>query len=1451
VTRTIKKSAIPLTGYVYQNLAGLGVLCDWIEDPTLYRWVVFECDEEDGHYQGLDDVVAQRPDGSMVLIQVKFTVDADDENNLLSWNWLLQHRPKGKSLVQKWEHAFSESGSRGPVDAYLLTNRRPDREFKTCLSREGDAVDLAKVPPEVLERLSKQVGSEQLQLFFSGFRFQHSRENYRALERTTLDRFVPRHTSMYGWLLLRHEAIYWASHIAAPPPEGRITLSYLRGLLNQSRPKPLEQGFRVPLHYEPPNTVFFDTFINRVAQTPDRPLILWGSPGQGKSTFLSYMCGELDRRGVPYIRHHYFLALGDTEDRFTLASVANSLMAQIEAKHSKYVEGLSTQPEHLRKWISACAQGYGEHNKPFVVVIDGLDHVWREHDGNKAPLDSLFAQLFPLPENLVLVMGSQRVDPSHLPQNFIDHVMPSDWIELPRMSIASTVRWLQTMFNAQRFELLHSPEDPDKAITNIAQAFHDVSDGHPLILTYSFEQLIRNHRQFGSREVREHVTQTDGDIGRYYTALWHRLTFDARDALHLLADSGFVWPINGLEECLSIRGGILHREIGHLVHVTEAGIMAFHGSLLVFAASQSDHCASLGSTLSKVIEWLAKRAPPFHKWGWLWLYQARAGNQVPLLANPSRNWAVDSIALGYPTKQLVAILEAAEKIAFSSNDFAKAIRLRWLETEILNGPEFQIADFRRVTRCAFELGSDDYPSRLMAAHSYVADEYDLYLLALFALARGNPEAAQDYQKQLRARINDKAEAGAYKNLDFEQAILRYLDLSARTRVYNPETIASNIQRLGSQWREFLAAFTERLGSEGELSKLVELHSQPGWEVSQKGSIELEIIRTSGRTIAAIECWPEYSSFVHHPIVACWTKLYGHKSTEWKFACRSPDTSSLSYDLQLRQIEGHLYDVFFQSLAQALCEGPTLEFESLKPNQMWLEAARKELLAAAAQIAVTLRRGEPVPFSRVYRLTESVKQPKFHDAHSERVSFRRALLSIASDLFVLSMRRSGQDCIPDDDWKGAKASNYFVVDQWINAAESARVPPLSKVSAERLIADQLDATAGSITPFNERVEKYLDLCEFAQLINVHGQAQELLRRAVDCIVGYGWRKNDKLYDTMAAVEALASARPTEACDLLKRLSPIATEISEMTEDDAFRPFQLAPLVLKVMPSRFPALYGQWLEQSDWYYAEHSLKPLLESLDLNAPIAGLLANTIWDPVGIAALRENKRSTPSAIGRTILINASRFGYAPEQLPVEREYSSNIESEEPLDSSVYGANDLNRLITDAGGSRSSAQVALLEWFDRSVQSGDGLTALRALEEHRADDSWLSPVAVLFDKAFHESLKLEGKKAAYKWLVTAHINRQGWDRFYDDETHARFDLIARYYPKIWRDFVHGTSKSPYRSSLGLVIPTTRLVELMIKVGELDDAVAVTEAMVDSVVESFSDQPLRMPAWLGVESPHA
>ena len=188
-SRVIKRTAIPLSGYVYQNFVGLGLLCDWLDDPGLFDWVQFEADDDEIP-QGLDDLVAQRTDGTFVLLQVKFTVDSQDSRNALTWGWLLDHKPKGRSLLQKWCDALFEIGAERVHTAALITNRVPSREFEGTIDASSSRVKLDSVDAAVRTQILQQLGGEgRARAFFDRFEYRHSYQGAEALERTVVDRF--------------------------------------------------------------------------------------------------------------------------------------------------------------------------------------------------------------------------------------------------------------------------------------------------------------------------------------------------------------------------------------------------------------------------------------------------------------------------------------------------------------------------------------------------------------------------------------------------------------------------------------------------------------------------------------------------------------------------------------------------------------------------------------------------------------------------------------------------------------------------------------------------------------------------------------------------------------------------------------------------------------------------------------------------------------------------------------------------------------------------------------------------------------------------------------------------------------------------------------------------------------------------------------------------------------
>src|SRR5215216_6339646 len=93
----------------YQDLIACEVLVDWLGHSDRYIWARVEADEA----MFLDDVVAMRADGRLIVRQVKFSTNPEGEDDPLIWEKLLAE-PPGKSartrmsLLEKWAASLRE-----------------------------------------------------------------------------------------------------------------------------------------------------------------------------------------------------------------------------------------------------------------------------------------------------------------------------------------------------------------------------------------------------------------------------------------------------------------------------------------------------------------------------------------------------------------------------------------------------------------------------------------------------------------------------------------------------------------------------------------------------------------------------------------------------------------------------------------------------------------------------------------------------------------------------------------------------------------------------------------------------------------------------------------------------------------------------------------------------------------------------------------------------------------------------------------------------------------------------------------------------------------------------------------------------------------------------------------------------------------------------------------------
>ncbi|EGO8686693.1 ATP-binding protein [Escherichia coli] len=523
----VKNSAIIYTGYDYQTLQGVKLLAEWLHSPTQYDRVAFEADMDSNETpEGIDDIVCERPDGVRDYWQVKFTPSPEKDENRLTWEWLLKISGKtarSRSILKKLYDAISAVSAEKLGDVILLTNKRPDRSMESCLL--GSKIDFSQIDDNSQLEITRQLGNKEAAIFlFSKLTVQHSDGDYLAIKRSLRAELL-KFSDDTGVERLVARAREWAMFKDNPPEQGWIYLHHVREVLSPKRPEPIPEIFSVPEDYCLPDSDFHKHLLAQINRSNGEVITLTGKPGVGKSTYLSYLCQKLEEHGVPLMRHHYFLSLGDaTEDRLSPRVVAESLLHQINSFH-KESNANTSQPENLRDALITCANYYKGKGKPFVVLIDGLDHVWRDNAKNKKPLDETFRQLLPATDNLVVLVGTQPVDNELLPCTLLTHSPKNEWHWLPEMSGNSIYEFLKLHIESGRLYLNCHENQVDEEIQNSAGALLEITNGYPLHVIYSSEYLSHHGLALSSWQIEKLPPCSDGNITTYYSELWRNLNF--------------------------------------------------------------------------------------------------------------------------------------------------------------------------------------------------------------------------------------------------------------------------------------------------------------------------------------------------------------------------------------------------------------------------------------------------------------------------------------------------------------------------------------------------------------------------------------------------------------------------------------------------------------------------------------------------------------------------------------------------------------------------------------------------------------------------------------------------------------------------------------------------------------------------------------------------------------
>lgn len=1429
-------------GDEYQDLWGIEILLDWLEHPDRYDWVRFEYSEAGA----LDDVVAKLSSGGLICRQMKHTVDPSKEEYAGSWDWLCK-QPAGTqgprpSMLQHWAAALDRVLDEGPIEeAGLYTNRKPEPELKAALV--GRRIDLDRLADAaVRQAIEDQLqGPERARAFFDRFNFNLDLPGYEAFEEILKTRFKQSlGGDERGWAGLRDAARTWAIRRDRASDQGRISLDDIRRVALWHDPRALSQEFAVPADYALPDPAMWDALIQELRTPGSGTIVLAAGPGFGKSTFLSHLAARLGAQGVPVIRHHYYMAARErAEDRFRHTVVLESLMAQMLSQHADLLGYYATRNpvvDDFGHWLATAGVAADARGTSLTVVIDGLDHVWRQQ-GVVSELAHLFNRLLPPPDGVRVVIGTQPLDDVHLPPRLLDHAPRDTWRTLPPLSEPA----VRSILNGNRHRLRGIPPAPagDHWLAEAATAFHQLSGGHPLHLRYSMEALIAHDLPAFSADIISLAPCPAGDITHYYDALCRGLDETARRQLHLFAVAGFPWPQEALLQVLdparmhraATRAAL--RSIRHLFQDTEQGLVPFHASLLDHLKRSRNYADDREELLERVAAWLEGPAPEPWRWAYRWLILAERGDTAALIAGPTEAWLADAVARRRPARHVDRILTQAGRCALKAGDLARVVEIQVLAGYAVSARDLHLHDLSPLTACALCTTRRGDLIKEMRA-----DRLERPTLEVAALAEATITEA-DGQTLARLglttivdRLNSLS-GHPHSSLDDGQRIMRALPCLLGLRMETPTDLEiAGIGELAESGHPGLLVFLAARSKLGWWSDGPDLLARLTDEADR---YEMAIGALRQATPAGIDWvrWSDRACWRDGPLARAIDLARGQQSaqslsplTPWP----APVGDRFAYRPNgRRRIVLDLHRVFFACLIQAWGGG------AAPVPTAWGGQARTAMAIAAEAVGRQLATGGTLDLvDIVATLQRGERDPKegITDARQREWDVRRASAEILLDLVGVRRLAGGIPQITAAEVDRMEAATGML-QSVRDALLDSRLAWLAPDALERFITHERNRLANVVEALYQRYEDY---ARCAWLVSLHRPDHPDLERlttlAARCALGYGHRKDLLLSETMGAIEALVATQPAAVRRWIKRLVPFIDAVSDFTDgkENAYHKVGVGEVLLTLAPGVVPA-YIRHLARHDRHRADQVTALYIAGVDPETPEAWAL---IAQAGGEATWKALHPDTDASVGRDApshtedRLRRLRPAEAPPQVETF-----------PPDRFVAFQSAVNALPWN------DDEDLFLAWY-RHWRRQDRPAALSALATVSDQEFYPSRLHATLLEAFHDVRPTAGARAAFPWLVRAHRAAMGWTFYWHREEMARavWAELKRHYPADWHTFIQATLADDERAgAMPIMFGPARLVRFLVDMNQEALAAAVVDRLVGTLLHRTADLPLPRPLW--------
>ncbi len=1403
---TIKQ--ITRAGYEYQDLIGIRELLQFYKNKNLYDYVLLEFPNE-GEFSALDDVVCKiKNQDGYKLIQVKFSVDG--EKYLCDWDWLTNKKEKSKSLIQKWSKTVLELlSNKKLMEAKLVTNKHFDDEIKSVLSDNKFIWD--KIPDNKKAILIEQIGSEEnCKLFFENYTFEFLQEDLETLDNKLFNEYSEISDSKADWeffkCFVRNNSMC---------TNCKITYQGLTNILQCRPPKPLNQDFFVPENYVPPCYKFHNDLMNNIKTSKDKCIVISGSPGVGKSTYISYLKKELEHENIYVIRHHYYLSIDNKQEkRYNYFDIKNSLFEQI----NKILSLKLSDRDDLEKTLDVISKQLID--KQLVIIIDGLDHVWRDIR-KKDDLDVLFNNLLPLPDNIKLIVGTQPIDAEKLPYK-LSEIERNKWLTLPFMSIEAIKNYLISDKRILVPDNYHSDYYID-----ISEAFYKLTNGHPLHLIYSLESALNNHSRLLPYDIERLPACPQNDIREYYKSLLNTVDDYSKLVLYIYVVSEIdIWKKNDLEQCLTCNGisdAYKHyNQIRHLLFYNGYFVKAFHESIFAYIKENITYEDKI-KCLRYSKKWLTEQCENIYTDLYLPIINAELGDTSNIL-NISRDQIKEYFKKGYSLNLITKFLAKAEKITFFQlKDFVKTIEIRHIKFRIMNLLKYNTYKAELFCHLCFSLFKNQDVINCMK--DSINSLNDAELVALSDYCQNQDSKIQEIFKQIKLESKNVSVSSEKENNNLLHVVANSTNVNLIKQ-----------QLLEKKYSDELICLFNHLCELKRTNLIKDFISD---DVSDYTIIRRLCLYAVEQKID-LNSWKLPENYLKNPYLAVMLHLNkGCLQTNVKplenSIIHKRNNDNYEYSGRCLDLENYFHSLFFENLYIKLTNSyPIKSIETYNGFENFIII----LTNVSTIIAEKIKKLEDISLNDVLSLFEDFSNTDILNEVRWNSKYRIAKSSITKIIIdLLILLNIDIKKLDIQDINMLINFKHFHEDNWLEDYLQHNIIYLTNKAAIFYLEKEQKLLNKTLQYTQERTDKYLLLSNFAQKHNLADNAKLYLEKAFCMASGYGHYKDPLLLEILEIVEYCMNIEKIDFTSILKRLGKIIDNIEHITDDDSrYAKRILMRLLCKYSLKYTVQYYKHLLNGEEWYEAEECLNEIFENINNKDETVNFLLSTITSDVPFLNLSSNDTIVQKhkiLVGRTLL---------PKKYRYPTNDNSSLDNEKTVfNLEKYNVNNLNKFIEQLDYSNESC---LLDWLKYWKGRGQDEEILNYFENFYKNNNKNFIQEVYLDEIFNLALSLKGKDYAYKWLVRSVIENISWENNYSswENTKQRFQKVKDLYKDKWKDFIVDSSEYKYGNEF--VIGKSHLIYFLILIEKYDIAEEIMNKFVDLLEEDMADLPLKEVTWI-------